>query len=130
MTTYATLVDPLNTPGSVDFIMDGNFQQTVHEVGQLWYPLGLGYATKSSDGSKGLGGILIITTTSDAQNALVRVLMQTNTPLTLTLPNGDSYSIMWDPAMDRKFTQQFSLMAQDGNVPPIGNWTATFVQAA
>jgi hypothetical protein len=123
-TPYAILEDPLNPSGAIDFYMDGNFQNVVHEVGALYYPLGYGYAVKSTDGTKGMGGILLVTTTSDVQEAACKVLMQTVTKLVLTLPNGLSYNIMWDPAQDKKSTAQFSLLLWQ----PIVNWTAYFVQ--
>ena len=123
-TTYATLTDPVGGT-TINFISSGNLQQTVHENAALWEPLGFEGYVKSTDGTKGLGGILSITATSDAENALVRTLMQVVTPLDLTLPNGDFYSIMWDPTTDRKATAQFSLLGWQ----PIWEWTAYYVEA-
>jgi hypothetical protein len=123
MTAYATLTDPIGGT-TIEFVASGNFQQTVHENAALYEPLGYQGFVKSTDGTKGLGGILAITATSDEMNANVRTLMQVVTPLTLTLPNGDEYSIMWDPQTDRKATAQFSLL----NWQPVWEWTAYYVQ--
>ena len=69
MTTYATLEDPLNPSGAVNFVAEGNLQETIHEEGAIYFPLGLPYSTKSTDGTKGEGGILLITAVGDTMNA-------------------------------------------------------------
>jgi hypothetical protein len=119
-TDYATLEDPLNPDGAIEFLMQNPWQAVIYESGAVYPPLGYGGYVKSTDGTKGIGGILSIVSVSDAMDTLIKALMQTVTPLNLTMPNGDTYSIFSDPAQQRKSSQQFSLM----NTPwPINVWT-------
>ena len=126
MSDYCHLVDPLNTPGAIDFMIDPDWQPIVHEVGGVYYPLGYNFATKSTDGMKGIGGILKIASTSDAMDVLVKALLQTPTQLNLTMPNGDTYGIAWDPRQESKGSSQFSLMGWQ----PVNIWTAYYIQVA
>lgn len=125
MSDLATLYDPVHGT-SVDFMMDGDWQPSVHEEGSLHYPKGWGFATKLTDGTKGIGGQFTLVSTNEAMDDLVETLMQVSTPLVLTLPNGDVYNINLDPASDRTGTVQFSLMLWQY----VNKWTVIYAQAA
>ena len=120
MSDYATLEDPNNPGGIITFMMSNPWQPVIDEIAALYPPLGYGGYVKSTDGTKGVGGILSIVSTNDTMDAAILVLMQTVTELILTMPNGDVYNIFSDPGTQRKGSKQFSLM---NTTTPINIWT-------
>ncbi len=124
MTDYATLTDTV-AGTTVSFMMQGAWTPTIHEEAQLYYPLDYGFAVKLTNGVKGVGGSLTIVSTSTAMDVTVKTLLESPNALTLTLPTGDSYTIMWD-AQDRHGSSQFSLMGWN----PVTIWTATYFQVS
>ena len=113
------LFDPTNLSSAVGFAVNGNWSPIVHEVGALYYPLGNPTAVKSSDGSKGYGGILPAVAWSVEQDAAVAALMQASQPLYLMAPGGQGgWWITWDPATDRKGGHKFSTMSW----APLNEW--------
>lgn len=125
VSALALLIDAV-TGDSVAFLMNPDWQPIVHEEGSLQYPIGDNFAWKLTDGTKGIGGRLTIATTSNAQDAIVKRLMQSVNELHLSLPTGDSWPIMWNPATDRKGASPFSYM----NWQPVNTWTAEYVQTS
>lgn len=123
MSDYATLTDTV-TSDTITFMMNPDWKPVIHEEGSLWYPFGYGYAVKSTDGTKGVGGILTIASTSDAMDTTVKTLLQSNNLLKLVMPNADVYYLIWDPATDRKGTSLFSLMGWQ----PVNTWTVYYVE--
>jgi hypothetical protein len=128
MSTLATLEDTV-TLASVSFMMNPGWEPTIHEEGMLWYPLGNLYATKSTDGTKGVGGKFTIVCTSDTMEANVITLLTSLNPLLLTLPNGSNYHITIDPATDRKGNKVFSMM-ENPDVPPINTFEVVYAQVS
>ena len=126
MSDYCHLEDPLNPSGAIDFMLSPDWEPVLHEVGGIFAPLGYNFQTKSMDGTKGVGGILKLVSTSDAMDALVIALLETPTQLNLTMPNGDVYGIAWDPRQDYKGASQFSLMGW----LPVNIWTVPYIQVA
>ncbi len=124
MTDYATLTDTV-TGTTVSFMMQSAWTPKIHEEGQLFYPLDYGFPVKLTNGTKGVGGTLSIVSTSTAMDVTVRTLLESPNALTLTLPTGDSYNIMWD-AQDRGGSAQFSLMGWNY----VNVWTATYFQVS
>lgn len=125
MSDYAALEDPLNPSGAIEFLMQDPWQPVIKEVGAVYPPLGYGGYVKSTDGMKGVGGILSIVSVNDTMDAAIKVLMQTPTPLNLTMPNGDVYSIFSDPAQQTKGSKQFSWM---NTTTPVNVWTFYYYQ--
>jgi hypothetical protein len=126
MSVYANLVDPLNPTGGVDFLMSAPWQPVIKEVAGVYAPLGYAYYVKSTDRAKGVGGVLSITSTSDAMDALVIALMETVTTLQLTMPNGVVYYIFADPQQDRKGSSIFSQMLWQ----PVNIWTFYYYEGS
>ena len=124
-TSYATLYDTV-TFTTVNFMMDPDWQPAINEPNAgIFYPLGNSFGVKSTDGTKGISGTLTIVTTSDAMEATVMTLLQSTNQLTLTMPNGTSYGIVWD-GQARKGKKPFSLMTWQ----PINTWTCSYIQVA
>jgi hypothetical protein len=125
---YATLTDTVTTT-TVNFVMNPDWKPDIKEVGGLFYPLGYPYAVKTTDGTKGIGGTLTIVAVTDEMDDTCQTLFQSTNVLELTMPNGDTYYIVWNPATDRKGSKTFSYMVNNA-VPPINTWTADYVQVA
>jgi hypothetical protein len=126
MSDLCHLVDPLNPDGAVDCMLSPDWEPVIHEVGGVFAPLGFNFQTKSTDGVKGVGGILKMVSISDAQDAAIMTLLFTPTQINLTMPNGNVYGIAWDPRQDYKATSQFSLMGWQ----PVTLWTVPYIQVA
>jgi hypothetical protein len=104
----AWLVDPLNPSGAVGFAMSANWQPLIHEAGMTYYPLGAKTASKSTDGSKGIGGTIPIFTSSVAQDNLVQALIETTDVLCLLTPARGIFYVMHDPSQDSRGAIPFS----------------------
>jgi hypothetical protein len=103
----AWLLDPTIPAGAVGFYMGTNWQPKIHEVGQAYYPLGYGTATKSTDGTKGIQGIIPIFTSSIAEEQAVEALLSTTNVLFFMTPARGGYYVMSDPSQDRMGTAPF-----------------------
>jgi hypothetical protein len=126
MSDYATLTDTV-TEDTITFMMNPNWAPTIEEVGGKWYPFGYGYATISTDGTKGVSGTLTIVTTSDEMEATTKTILQSVNVKELVMPNGVTYYISFDPTSPRKGAQPFSLMVTP---TPINTWTVDYVEVA
>ena len=124
MTTYATLADA-TTSASLQFFMDKDWQPKMPEEGQIFFPVGYGYAVKSTDGKKGIAGTFTVVTHNDTDDTTLRTMLLSDDVLTLTLPNGTSYNIITDPGQEISGTAQFSLMGW----LPLRVWTISYFQA-
>lgn len=122
-TTYCTLTDTV-TATTLNFNLNPDWEPAIKEIAQVYYPLGNKFPTKSTDGTKGVGGILKVITTSDADDNTFMTLLQSDNPLRLTLPNGNSYLITWDPQIDRKGAKPYSQWLW----APTNTWTAYYIQ--
>ena len=123
---YAQLFDPVSVT-SVCFLSNPDFKPKIHEVGLRYNPLGYPLSVKETDGTKGRWGTLIVVATSDAMNDACETLFMTVTPLQLTLPNGVSYWIAWEPATDHAGQIPFSYM-DNPDIPPVLTWTQDFFE--
>jgi hypothetical protein len=115
----AWLFDPTAPSGAVGFVMNGNWQPMFHEVGQAYYPVGALAASKSTDGYKGLGGTIPIFTSSVAQDAAVRALLQTTNVLCFFTPARGAFYVMHDPQQDTRGSAPFSW---EGTSIPNNQW--------
>lgn len=116
---FAWLLDPTSPSSAVGFVMNGNWQPLIHEVGQVYYPVGYGAATKSTDGSKGVGGTIPIFTSSVAQDAAIRSLIEATDVLCLLTPQRGAFYLMHDPSQDTRSQLPFSWEA---TTTPNGTW--------
>jgi hypothetical protein len=128
MTDYATLTDTV-TETTVDFFMATAWKPKIPEIGSLQYELGNDFPIKKTDGTKGIQGSFDMVSTSDDMDATIMTLAASINVLLLTLPNGDEYYIVWDPATPRAGNKPFSSM-QAAPYPPINTWTFDYVQVA
>jgi hypothetical protein len=128
MTDYATLTDTV-TETSVDFIMATGWKPKIPEIGSIQYELGNSFPIKKTDGTKGIQGSFDLVSTSDDMDHTIETLAASINVLLLTLPNGDSYYIVWNPATPRSGNKPFSSMAAEG-IPPLNTWTFDYVQVA
>jgi hypothetical protein len=126
MSDYASLA---GAAGTLTFMMSPDWKPFIPEVGQMWSPIGNAFMTKSTIGTKGVGGTLTILTIGDTADHLCEALLKETGVLTLTMPNGDSYSITWDPVTPRTGAKPFALMANP-SIQPMNVWTAKYYQAA
>ncbi len=115
-----------NSGGSVTFVMQNNWQPEMFENGSVFLPLGNPFYTKSTDGFKGLGGTLEIVSTSAAMDDTVVAILNAEANMTLTLPDGRSFTIMTDPRTPPKAIAKYSTWGwQYVNV-----WSIKYLQAA
>lgn len=128
MTTYATLTDTV-TETTVNFNMATSWKPKIPEIGSLQYELGNSFPIKKTDGTKGIQGSFDLVSTSDDMDDTVMTLAQSTNVLLLTLPNGDEYYIVWDPASPRAGNKPFSSMVADP-FPRLNTWTFDYVQVA
>jgi hypothetical protein len=124
---YAFLVDPTAPHTAVGFIMPTNWQPKVHEVGQLYYPLGNPTSIKSTDGTKGIGGTVPIFTSSIIQDQAVRALLQTTNALFFMTPARGAWYVMSDPSIDRIGSVPF---AWEATSTPQNIWSFGVVESA
>ena len=113
----------------INFLMNPAWLPKVHQVGQVWYPLGYPYAVVSSDGTKGVSGSLTVVATSHDMDLACQALFASTNVLKLSLPTGETYYIAWDPAADRQGNLPFSYM-DNPDIPPVNTWTCGYVQVA
>ncbi|HEY5304560.1 MAG TPA: YncE family protein [Acidimicrobiales bacterium] len=87
----------------VRFLMKSNWQPIIKESGALYMPLDYAYETKSTGGTKGVGGIISIYTGDSLANsaAAMKVVQQTQ-PLCFMTPTRGIYYVMSDPGMNQR----------------------------
>lgn len=112
--------------GSVSFIMQNGWQPELPENGAIFAPLGNPFYTKSTDGFKGVAGTFEIVSTSSGMDGQIISVLTAAGNLTLTLPDGRSFTIMTDPRTPPKASNRYSTwLWQYVNV-----WAIKYLQAA
>jgi hypothetical protein len=89
----------------VRFLMKSNWQPIVVESGAKYMPLGNDFMIKSTDGTKGIGGIIPIYTGDSLANSLAaQELVQQVQPLCFVTPTRGIFYVMSDPGVNNRGT--------------------------
>lgn len=107
--------------------MNANWQPKFHEVGQVYYPLGNPTPVKSTDGTKGLQGLIPIFTSSVAQEIAVEKLLTTTNVLLFMTPQRGVFYVVAEPSQDRMGAAPPSW---EGTKVPQVAWTLAVIAAA
>jgi hypothetical protein len=128
MTTTANLTDTV-TSTSLDFIMATDWKPKIPRVGSMQQELGNFYPILLTDGTKATQGSFDMVAADDSLESTFYDILASTNVLLLTLPNGDTYYIVWDPASPPTGDKPFSSM-DAAPFPPINTWTVSYYEVA
>lgn len=101
---YWWIFDPTQPEAvCVRFLMKSNYQPIVVESGNVYKPIGGQYMIKSTDGAKGVGGIIPIYTGDTLANSEAAMnLVQQTQPLCFMTPTRGIFYVMSDPGTNQR----------------------------